>query len=93
MKRPYGLPSWITPAHYLKLQVCFLSAHNCKVEGAIGPDVQSLKPLLTVLDTGTGPNLIRANLLAPEALASCDTKSPIANLPSASDHRLDKWAS
>ncbi len=82
MKRPYGLQSLINAAHYLKSQVCVL-------EAAIGPEVQSLKPLLTVLDTGAGPDLIRADLLAPEVLASCDTKRPITNLASVSNHRLD----
>ncbi len=66
-------------AHYLKSQVCFLSVCNYEVVAAIGEDVQSLKPLLTVLDTGTGPNLIREDLLTPEMLAPCDTKRPMMN--------------
>ncbi len=66
-----------------------LSASNQKVEAAAGPGVQSMKPLLTVLDTGAGPNLIRADLLTPEVLASCDTTRPMKNLTSLSNHRLD----
>ncbi len=48
-----------------------------------------MRPLLTVLDTCAGPNLIRADLLTPEVLASSDTKRPMANLASASNHHLD----
>ncbi len=65
-----------------------MSAYHYKVEAAIGPDVQSLRPLLTVLDAGAGTNLILAYLLTPEVLASCETKRPMANLASASN-RLD----
>ncbi len=62
------------------------SAYNYKVEAAIGADVQSL---LTVLDTGACPNLMRSDLLTPEVLASCDTERPMGNLASASNHLLD----
>ncbi len=89
MNRPYGLLSWTKATHYLNWQVCFLSAYKDKVEAAIGPEVHSLRPLLTVLDRGAGLNLISADLLTPEVLASCDTKRPMANLALESNHRLD----
>ncbi len=84
LKHPYGLPSWIKAAQYLKSQVWFLPAYAA----AIGPEVRSMKPLRTVLDTGAGHTLIRANLLMLEVLASYDTERAIVNLASASNHRL-----
>ncbi len=38
---------------------------------------------------GAGPNLICADLLTPEVLASCDTKRPMVDLASASNYGLD----
>ncbi len=52
------------PQH-LKSQVCFFSAWNYKVEAAIVPDLQSLKTLLSVLDTGAVHSIIGADLLTP----------------------------
>ncbi len=66
-----------------------LAEYNYKIEAAVGPHIHSLRPLLAVLDTSAGPNLTDADLLAPEVLASCDTKRPMANIASASNHRLD----
>ncbi len=45
--------------------------------------------MLTVLDTGSVPNLVRADLLPQAALASCDSSRNIVNLSSASNHRLN----
>ncbi len=89
LQRPFGLPNWMTLALYNTFQVCFLSTHNYEVEASIGPDTRSLRPMLTVLDTGAGPNSVSADLLPQAVLASCDSSRNIVNLSSASNHRLD----
>ncbi len=82
LQRTFGLPNRMTVAQYNTSQVCFLSTHNYKVEASIGPDTRSLKPMITVLDTGAGPNLVRADLLPRAVLASCDSGRNIVNLSS-----------
>lgn len=89
LARPFGLPRWVNSVQYARSQVCFLSSFNYKVEASIGPDIQTLRPVLTVLDTGAGPNLIRADLLPPAALEACDKDREVVNLSSASNHRLE----
>ncbi len=70
----------MTVAQYNTSQVCFLSTHNYKVEASIGPHTRSLRPMLTVLDTGAGPNLVRADLLPQAVLASCDSSRDIVTV-------------
>ena len=89
LNRPFGLPRHITVADYLADPVCKLSGINYKVEAHIGPKAESLQQILTVLDTGAAPNLIRANMLPQELLDNADTKREVANLMSASNHSLD----
>ncbi len=72
----------MTVAQYNTSQVCFLSTHNSKVGASIGPDTRSLRPMLTVFDTGAGPNLVRADLLSRAVVASCDYSRNIVNLSS-----------
>ena len=68
--------------------VCFLSPHNYKVEARIGVNSSAQHELLTVLDTGAGPNLIRATVLPQRLLQSLDSRG-VVRLASASKHRLD----
>lgn len=86
--RPYGLPRYVTVAEYLADPVCYLSTVNYKVEAELGPTVSTCRPVLTVFDTGAGPNLIRADLLPPELLERADRRRDVVNLASASNHRL-----
>ena len=69
--------------------ICYLSKFNYKVSAMIGPDVSSLRPHLTVLDTGAGPNLIRADLLPEQVISKINRSREIINLSSASNHKID----
>ena len=74
---------------YLQGKVCQLSAWNYKVEALVGPTQDSQVKMLTVFDTGAGPNLIRAALLPDEVLNTIDTRRKVVSLCSASNHKLD----
>ena len=65
-----------------------LSAYNYKVEVAVGAKPTELKQYLSVADTGSGPNLIRADCVPPEILANVNRDRRIVNLASASKHKL-----
>ncbi len=93
LQRPFGLPNWMTVAQYNTSQVRFFSTHNYKAEASIGPDTRSLRPMLTVLDTGAGPNLVRADLLPRAVLASCDSGRNIVNLSSLLAIAWIQWGS
>ena len=69
--------------------VVYLSAFNYKVNAEVAVTRNSLEHRLTVLDTGAGPNLIRADLLPHHVLSDLIAKNEIVNLASASNHRLD----
>ena len=88
LKRPYGLPSWVKLTDYLSQTVCFLSSYNYKLEAQVGLD-DKLKAVLTVMDTGAGPNIIRYDIVPAEARAKIDTSIDTVNLASASNHRLE----
>eukprot|EP00171_Calliarthron_tuberculosum_P017931 IDg17931t1 len=86
---PFGLPSCMDLDDYRDDPVCYLSQFNYKLEARVGPSVQDQQCLLTVLDTGAGPNLIRADLLPQRLLDELDRSQEVINLASASKHRLD----
>lgn len=86
---PFGLPPCMTIEEYRADPICRLSLYNYKLEAKIGTSRASQQWRLTVLDSGAGPNLIRAALLSPETISSLDTKREVVNLASASNHRLD----
>ena len=88
LSRPYGLPKSVKMCDYMGESVCFLSPHNYKVEARIGVNSSAQHELLTVLDTGAGPNLIRAAVLPQRLLQSLDSRG-VVRLASASKHRLD----
>lgn len=88
MQRPFGLPKTMTVAEYRASPICYLSAWNYKVEALVGPTAETQVEQLTVIDTGAGPNLIRADLLPDEALLKLDQSREMVNLASASNHRL-----
>ena len=67
--------------------VCFFSPHNYKVEARI-VNSSSQHELLTVLDTGAVPNLIRAAVLPQRLLQSLDSRG-VVRLASTSKHRVD----
>lgn len=89
LEPPLGLHPEQTYEEYLEDPVCTLRWYNYKVNASIGSSTQTLRRVLTVIDTGAGPNLIREGVCPPESLAAIDTSRPIANLASASRHRLD----
>lgn len=86
---PFGLPPTLTFQEYRADQICHLSLYNYKLEAKIGHKPSSQTWMLTVLDSGVGPNLIRAAILPREVLNSIDTTREVVNLASASNHRLD----
>lgn len=87
--RPYGLPPERTLAEYWADPVCKLSGLNYKVEAAVETSHGAWLQALAVVDTGAGPNLIRADLLTPEKLSKISKDQNIVNLASASGHSLD----
>ena len=88
LSRPYRLPKSVKMCDYMGECVCFLSPHKYKVEVRIGVNSSVQHELLTVLDTGAGPNLIRAAVLPQRLLQSLDSRG-VVRLASASKHRLD----
>ena len=62
LSRNFGRPHRVSAIEYNLWQVCFLSTHNYKLQAYIWPDLQSVRPILTVLDTGVGPKVICAGL-------------------------------
>ena len=65
-----------------------LSAYNYKVEASLGSSFAKPTPALCVFDTGAGPNIVRANVLPPEALESLAKASDKTRLVSASSDEL-----
>ena len=88
LSRPYGLPKSVKMCDYMERSICFLSPRNYKVEARIGVNTSAQHELLTVLDTGAGPNLIRAAVLPQRLLQSLDPRG-VVRLANASKHRLD----
>ena len=88
-ERPYGIPRGVSFEDYKEDPICKLSLYNYKVEASVGTSTNSLTPVLSVFDTGAGPNIIRADILPDEVLSSLQTSREIANLSSASQHKLD----
>jgi len=87
-KRPYGLPEDRTFVDYLADPVCHLSLYNYKIAASIGKTVATVEKCVTVLDTGSGPNLIKSSLLTSDVLRDMDTTREIVNLRGAGGHRL-----
>ena len=90
LQRPFGLPKHVEMEKYRASPVCHLSLskYNYKIEASIGVNRSSQKVRYSVLDTGAGPNLIRAYQLDRDTLSSLDTSRELVNLASASNHRL-----
>ena len=86
--RPFGLPTNVTVEDYRKDPICFLSTYNYKVAASIGPSVESTSAILTVFDTGAGPNLIRSACLSSAVLDNLQSPREFVNLSSASKHRI-----
>ena len=86
LSRPYGLPKSVKMCNYMGESICFLSPHNYKVEARIGVNSSTQHDLLTVLDTGAGPNLIHAAVLPQRLLQSLDSRG-VVRLASALKHR------
>ena len=88
-QRPYGLPPARTYSDYVADPVCPLSAHNYKLDMAIGASPTRYRKVLSVLDTGAGPNVIRADAVPDGLVDSIDTSKNVVNLSSASRDPLD----
>ena len=89
VQTPFGLPKDTSIQQYLANPLCSLSSLNYKVEASFNTHKEAWRPLLCVLDTGAGPNLIRADLLPDDTLKKLDTSRAVVNLSSASGHGLD----
>ena len=86
--RPFGLPRSITIQEYRKDPICYLSTYNYKVAAQIGTSDKFTNDVLTVLDTGARPNLIRADCTPKEALSNLRSATEFATIASASRHRI-----
>ncbi len=88
---PFGLPVTISVSEYRTglNPVCHLSQYSYKVNAMIGATREKQQQVLTVLDTGAGPNLIKASILPGGVLSSIDRDQEIVRLSSASNHPLD----
>ena len=82
--RPFGLPKKRTMEDYRKDPVCALSARNYRLNVAIGATSTHFRRALSVLDTGAGPNVIRASCVPDEVLKTIDKDREVVNLTSAS---------
>ena len=67
---------------------CLLLGFDYKIAAHIGPNRNKLSPMLTVLDTGVGPNLIREEVCPEKSLQNIDTTRHIANFRGSSRHKL-----
>ncbi len=81
------------PAHYPRLARTGRGLRalvtQLQIDARIGTSKATQRHVLTVFDTGAGPNLIRSSMLPPEAFVAMDTERRIAQLYSATNHRLD----
>eukprot|EP00171_Calliarthron_tuberculosum_P004090 IDg4090t1 len=85
----FGLLPGKSLEEYRTNPVCHLSYFNYMLEARDGRTKDTQQQLLTVLDTGAGPNLIRSALLSEESLRPLENHKEVVNLSSASKHRLD----
>ena len=74
---------------YRASPVFHLSKQNYKREDSVGANRSSQKVRYSVLDTGAGPKLIRADQLESDTLSSLETSRELINLASASNHRFE----
>ena len=86
---PFGLPPDRTVEQYRDDPVCRLSGTNYKVDARVEVAKAAWPQLLAILDSGAGPNLIRADHLSEDALRGIDTSREVVTLASASGHSLD----
>ena len=82
--RPFGLPKKRTVEDYRRDPVCALSARNYRLNVAIGASSTRFYRALSVLDTGAGPNVVRASCVPEEARKTIDKEREVVNLTSAS---------
>lgn len=87
-KRPVGLSKKVRLKEYRADPVFHLSTFNYKVNARAGSDKKSAKYLLSEIDTGAGPNLIREQCCPPDVLNKLRTDREVANLKSASNHTM-----
>ena len=87
--RPFGLPRKTTVLQYRQDPVWFLSGYNYKISVEVGVSSKEMKRFLTVLDTGAGPNLIRAAAVPREFVEKARTSKKIVNIRSVTNHALD----
>ena len=65
-QRPFYLRSTWILKKYRKNPCLRLGSYNYKVESHVGPPAKLLQPVVRVIDTGAGPNLIANRLLSEE---------------------------
>ena len=87
-QRPFGVPRDMTMSEYTRNPICTLSPYNYKVEASLLLD-KTEHPCLCVLDTGAGPNLIRAGHLPEHMLSKLERDRKVVNLRSASNHAME----
>ena len=86
---PFGLPRNISFELYQIDPICKLSSFNYKVEASIITGNDKALLVLSVVDNGAGPNLVREDLIPAHLLAKIDKSRKVVNLASASGHILD----
>lgn len=85
----FGLPPFMNLEECRDDPICYLYQFNYKLDAQIGPCNKTQQILLTVLDTGEGPSLVRDDFLPQRLLEHIDRTREIVNNASASKHRLN----
>lgn len=68
--------------------IFYLSLFNYKVNAIVSEDGSDQKHIMTVMDTGVGPNLIREGCCPEEAFARIRTSAEVVDFSSASRPRM-----
>ena len=86
--RPFGLPKRTTLEEYRRDPVLRLGRYNYKVACTLGRTKDDLHPVLTVLDSGAGPNLIARGVLPDLSDEEIDSSKEIVRLNDANGRPL-----
>ncbi len=79
-RRPFGLDVRTSLGDYRSDPICMLSLETYKVNAKLGLRKSDQKPMLTVIDTGPGPNLIQKGMCPDEALKAITVDTEVVNL-------------
>ena len=87
-QRPLYLPcTWILEK-YRKNPCIRLGSYNYRVESHVGPSAKQLQPVVSVIDTGAGPNITAKRLLSDELSNKIRNDEELVNLVDANGKPL-----